>query len=517
MLRGTVTLLNRSIRGDALRSSPHFVRLTGVVVLLLFLVAAHLRSSGLSTPGVEFFRNIAYLGVLLITLAGVGHFSNAITEEKEEGTLGLLLLANLSPLAILLGKSTNRLLSTLLILLAQFPFALLAITLGGISVGQIVATYLALGAYLFLIANLGLLSSVLARRSGEAAALTVLFVLVLLGLAPALKQTCSELIVRGYLTADAGFSRFAEWLMTLHLQISVLAQIEQIFDSLGNWSLLSWQCWGSLLGGGICFLASWLIFRRLLWTPDHSEPRIIRGPVVRRAWRVLQLRPWRWSLAWKDFHFIGGGASLLLLKLIFFPLLILWCLSYTQEIRRFTEATGEQFARDALVLILVIETLLYASQFYHQERRLGVLSTLVMLPYSVGQIGYQKLLGCLCALLPTLLALIVAELIVKASRSHEELLLTQQGLFGFCLLLVLCQVTVLCSLIAKWGALPLALGIMAVIGAFIVPFVVGTMNMIANAEQGALAEVSPLLYATGILSAGLQLEIGRRVNQIAGA
>ena len=84
--------------------------------------------------------------------------------------LGLLRMTDLNPLSILLGKSTSRLCGALLLLAAQFPFTLLAVTLGGVSARQIVAAYLALGAYTFFLCNLALLASVVARRTGQAAA-----------------------------------------------------------------------------------------------------------------------------------------------------------------------------------------------------------------------------------------------------------------------------------------------------------------------------------------------------------
>ena len=54
-----------------------------------------------------------------------------MAEEKEEQTLGLLRMTGLSPLSILLGKSTSRLCGALLLLAAQFPFTIFAVTLGG--------------------------------------------------------------------------------------------------------------------------------------------------------------------------------------------------------------------------------------------------------------------------------------------------------------------------------------------------------------------------------------------------
>ena len=72
------------------------------------------------------------MNFLIICFAAISYFSAAITEEKEEGTLGMLQLTKLSPFSILLGKSTSKMIGGLLVLLVQVPFAMFAITLGGV-------------------------------------------------------------------------------------------------------------------------------------------------------------------------------------------------------------------------------------------------------------------------------------------------------------------------------------------------------------------------------------------------
>ncbi|MCA9111104.1 MAG: hypothetical protein KDA52_14225, partial [Planctomycetaceae bacterium] len=139
MLHGAPTLLMRALREDASRPRPHLFRLAGTVLIFLFLIVAHASSRGVSSPGLRFFELISFLNLALIVLAGSSYFATAITEEKEQGTLGLLHLAGVSPLGLLMGKSTSRLISVLLVFLGQLPFALLAITLGGVTAEQIIA------------------------------------------------------------------------------------------------------------------------------------------------------------------------------------------------------------------------------------------------------------------------------------------------------------------------------------------------------------------------------------------
>jgi len=44
-------------------------------------------------PGLRFFYGISYLNLAFLTLLGISFFSTSISEEKEEDTLGLMLMA----------------------------------------------------------------------------------------------------------------------------------------------------------------------------------------------------------------------------------------------------------------------------------------------------------------------------------------------------------------------------------------------------------------------------------------
>ncbi|MEZ6049102.1 MAG: hypothetical protein R3C11_26710 [Planctomycetaceae bacterium] len=52
-------------------------------------------------------------------------------------------MTGMSPMVLLLGKSTSRLIYALLILSVQIPFVLLSITLGEVMLNQIIAVYVA--------------------------------------------------------------------------------------------------------------------------------------------------------------------------------------------------------------------------------------------------------------------------------------------------------------------------------------------------------------------------------------
>lgn len=518
MIHGPMTLLMRSVRADALKRSAHLLRIGSVLLIFCFLLAAHLKSSfsTSSAPGLQFFQSIAYLGLALTTLAGVGHFSHSITEEKEEGTLGLLLLANISPLGILLGKSTSKILTVLLLFAAQFPFALLAITLGGISVAQIVAIFVALGSYLFLIANVALLTSVWAKRSSQAASGMVLFLILLFGLAPAFSATVGRL-KPSIISFMPWIQPVSDQLDQLHQSVSVIKQFDLIFEGNARFSILSWQCWSSLLLGGCAFLLAWESFRRFVWAPDVDKPQrlLFRSPT--RRWSPLVGRVWRLANAWKDYHFLTGGHLSFVLKIVVYAMAAWCCLHFRQEIRKGLDVDGVLMFRNVMLVILSLEVLILSGQFFQFERISGTLPTLLMLPYTVGRISYSKLSGCFISLIPTVAALLVAEELIKIHVPIERFVSTKYMFQLTCALLVLGHLTVLCSLIVNRGSLPLAMGLSLIFGMLFAPFVTIAMTLIRSANQGPYAEYSPLLYATGVLCAAAQFEIARRTEKLAGS
>jgi len=84
MIRGIVTLLNWSLRLDARRVWSHLLRGGFLGFILVSLFFAWIASMARSAPGLAFFSSLAWLNLLLITVAGVSRFAAAVTEEKKQ-------------------------------------------------------------------------------------------------------------------------------------------------------------------------------------------------------------------------------------------------------------------------------------------------------------------------------------------------------------------------------------------------------------------------------------------------
>ena len=72
-------------------------------------------------------------------LTGVRYTSDCLSEERREGTLGLLFLTDLNGWDIVAGKIAGRALRAVYNLLAVFPILALTLFLGGVTGEEVAA------------------------------------------------------------------------------------------------------------------------------------------------------------------------------------------------------------------------------------------------------------------------------------------------------------------------------------------------------------------------------------------
>lgn len=452
MISGTQTLFNWSLRSDTRSIYPHIVRAGFCGFMLLAILAAWADSAAGMAPGLNFFRWICRLNVLLISVSGISYFVSAVTEEKDAGTLALLRLAGVSPLAIVLSKSTSRLISSLMLLLIQLPFTFLAITLGGVTWQQIIAAYFSLAAWMCLVANVALFCSVRCNTSGRAASLATALLLLFFATGPILLGVTT-------LTSVPWIPpRLIEVCRGLHTEqqlMSVTVRLEEVFSGGTGNGLVAPQFWRNMLTGIAMFLLSVVLFNR------YSEP-VESNPHGRSA-RVRRLtvgRCWRLPIIWKDFLFFMGGKSFLAVKLIAYGVLI-WGFTWFHQLERPDSAAllSEDLTRTAfgtITLLLTIEMLLYSSNSLFLEVRQKSIPALRMLPIYTPVILLQKIGACLLALSPAMIALTVLFCYRPGIFLHDEYFAEQVIAWLFVALLST-HLTVLLSLYTRWAALPLAI------------------------------------------------------------
>ncbi len=509
-----LALFNRSLREDTRSRFTYISRAGLVLVILLFLWSSHQTMGWSGAPGLTFFSSVLYINVVFVTLVGVSYFASAIAEEKEETTLGLLRMTSLSPLSILLGKSTSRLFGALLLLVAQIPFTLLAITLGGVSLHQIAAAYWTLGAYTFLLCNLALFFSVVCRRTATAAVLTVV-VLAVFYFGPPLAGGLAGLSNSvGWISAGteqwikAGLAWFSE--------ASPFSRLGEILLTGFSDRSVGYQVISNTAAGVLCFLASWAGFD--FFTRDMSESAPRRG-VVRRTSRLRMLRasrPWKNALAWKEFHFTFQGRVGLISQIVVYAALIggiSWMI---------VANTGrDEFLWSRLGYVMIWIGALggmvglghAAARVFAQEVRWKTLSSLATLPMTMRQVAYSKVAGALLSVAPAFSLFCLGWCLLWIERSPN---FRPSGMVLFYFiqgaLIVLMEAILFPHLVAwlslkiKHGSLPLGIAIMWVGNMF-----AGGFSVLVFREAGGVL----LIFIGAALIALLHMRIGARLEALA--
>ena len=500
MIAPLLALFARSLREDSRLKLTYFARVGLVAMILLFMFAVESETGWGNGPGLQFFSTVTVIDMVFIVLAGCGYFASAITEEKEEMTLGLLRMTNLNPLSILLGKGTSRLCGALLLLAAQLPFTVLAVTLGGISLGQIAAAYCTLGAFLVFLANLALLASVVCKRSTGAAVLTVLALVFFFAIVPLLNLLAHLPAQLGLIDEDAAWVQALDHLAEFAHVASPAGRLMEILATGFDGRVFGWQAASNLALGGACFLLAWLVFDRFCDEQQESAPR--RGG-ARQRWRWLRRfragRAWPRALAWKDFYFLAGGKVWVLGKYFIYGLPLLAMICWPQ---RWGGSPGlKEFGGITfwlMALLICLELAFVAASIFNTERQAHTLSTLAVLPMSMRRIALHKLLGILPVLLPaaTYLALgvlcsfeTISEILrnVSMSRSGNVTALLFLG-YAFMQGIFFLFLTANLSLRIKRGALPLAIAVQ-----FVLQFFLGIAFAAAFRDEWAFA---PLIVMT---------------------
>jgi ABC-type Na+ efflux pump permease subunit len=489
-----------------------------MLILLVLLPIQSLARAGLfGAPGLHFLQQMVWLNLVFITLAGLSYFASAITEEKEEMMLGLLRMTNLSPVAILLGKSTSRLVGALLLLVVQVPFVLLAVTLGGVGLLQIVAAYGTLLAYLFFVCNLALLFSVVFRNTATAAAFTLLALLVFL-----IGHYWAGAIVGSIVSSGLIYPHWRIWPLLITLtdlwgRATPSSRLGEIFQTGFAGSAIGFQVACNLVLGILFFLLAWLVFDRCTREEKDAAPR--RRWLLRSATRRSQIPPGlvgTAAITWKDFTFISGGRRGLLVKFGLLASGVILCNFLAMQ-----GGNREIFTREFEGMVLIWVSLLVtafllafeAARVFQEEIRWKTLSSLVTLPISVPELAYRKVAGVLVGTLPLLAGFVLGVVLdPKDVGGFIDGIFRESIAFGAFTVMILqyilfLHLTAFLSLIMKRGALPLAFAIQYLGGSFFLAL----LGIIFSAGGGDAPDL--VLFITMLICVVVTVVLHRAIGQ----
>jgi ABC-type transport system involved in cytochrome c biogenesis permease component len=164
-----------------------FIAALGIIGVLLWVIYDQ-RYSPQSVLGDGIFDYIKHVALCLALVAGFFHTADCISEERREGTLGLLYLTDLRGLHVVVGKLVANSIPAFFALATIVPVLGIPFLLGGISPGELERASLILVNALWLSLAAGLLASALVKDDRAALLLTFGFVALPTMIAPFMDQ-----------------------------------------------------------------------------------------------------------------------------------------------------------------------------------------------------------------------------------------------------------------------------------------------------------------------------------------
>ncbi len=283
-------IVQRELRVSARRKSTHYARgaaaLLGIVIGFFMLLMAELSGPSRGGMGIYMFTILSWYALLTTLLAGVFLASDSLSEERREGTLGLLFLTDLKGYDVVLGKFMAVSLNAFYGLLAVFPVLALCLLAGGVTGEEFWRTCLALFNLLFFSVTAGMLVSSFCQSSYRA--MTGSIALLVTWLAATRIASALKLY---HLGAISPFEPFLLASASQYLRQAGAFWISLAISHLMGWIFLAWAGWRlrafidkgkssgvwarvftrNLLGGSAARRARLLEINPVLWLLDDSR------------------------------------------------------------------------------------------------------------------------------------------------------------------------------------------------------------------------------------------------------
>src|ERR1051325_2474885 len=176
-------IVSRELRLSSRRRGTYWLRCLlalAALVIWFFLLVVSRSSMPPARRAEMLFGVMSMLSFAFCLLAGVFLTADSVSEEKREGTIGLLFLTDLKGYDVVLGKLIATSLHAFYGFFAILPLLGLPLLMGGVTEGQFWRVGLALLTTLLVSLSIGILISTLCREARQAMA-TTLFLLLLLG------------------------------------------------------------------------------------------------------------------------------------------------------------------------------------------------------------------------------------------------------------------------------------------------------------------------------------------------
>jgi len=166
------------------RVSTRSLKLSMAILIFNFIVAAvtliemnevvdYARKTSIIdyTSFLQIFKIIIFLPAILLIFVAPSFISGAISDERQRGTLEILLTTKMTARSIVFGKFLSLFASIMLILVSQLPIMAILFLYGGISVLDIIKLVINFVVFVILIISMGIFCSSIVVKTSVATAL----------------------------------------------------------------------------------------------------------------------------------------------------------------------------------------------------------------------------------------------------------------------------------------------------------------------------------------------------------
>jgi len=446
-------IVERELLVASRRHATYSTRL--LVALVAIVIGIFLYIANLRTPkhllAHYIFQGLSVLALFYCLAAGRRSTADCLSEEKREGTLGLLFLTKLKGYDVVLGKLAATSLNSFFCLLAIFPVLAVPLLMGGITNGEFWRMVLVLvNTFLFSLA-VGIFSSALSQNARRAMGANFLWFLLLgftlpaCGLAIAYLSP-SHLVLPDLLLCCPVYSFY------LCFESRYAFETDHFWWSIAIVHAMTWL---------LLALASRILPR--IWQDRPAEKGKSRfrdrwhtwaygNPAKRKALRkrLLDINPFLWlaSRAW--FKPITAWIGIGIIAVWWFSVRAFLDSGWHDELLSFTTAL---LLNSLLKLWVGVE----AGQRLADDQKIGALELLLSTPLTVRDILRGQFLALRRQFLGPLIFVVAVELgLTFAVASHSQLYAARTRAFGEASLLLLaadlaalCWVAIASALTAK--------------------------------------------------------------------
>lgn len=383
-------IVERELREASRRWGTYWIRVgaaalalaIGGIVLLSFEVSA----SRPSAIGMRLFVPLVVLVHLYCLLIGIFRTADCLSEEKREGTLGLLFLTDLKGYDIVLGKMAATSLNAIYGALAVLPVLAIPLLAGGVSIGDVWRSGAVAFNNLFFSLAVGMFCSAISRDERKAMGLALLIIVMFAGGLPFFGALLCDWWntwdpYLAFLVPSPGFAAVAAF-EDVAKGTGISPRLSSMFYlSLAITHALSW-----VLLAAACFIVprTWqdkassaaAVRRRARWDVVEHGSAGWRATARRR---LLEINPFLWLTGRHRMKYV-------LVWVFLGSIAALWIVGLIKARHAWTDTVAYTWTMLIVHSVLKVWLVTEATRRFSEDRQSGAMELLLSTPMSVKQI-----------------------------------------------------------------------------------------------------------------------------------